>query len=593
MHCPEDEDYIYLGGVFRNFTRYTNTSLAADQPYNLSFYDFASSYSGDKLNSKELQGTVTLWETHVADPYHDVNYEPTVVNNFVKLNVNTFEIEPVMVNSISKQDQPGVLNVNETSSDSPAVVRTIFCSSDNGTTCETMYIGGLFTHVYGTKVRTHAQQTRVQPRPPPQSLTPLSSQASGLAKLTRSGGETTVEEVLDVRDTGIIMDVSTYADWYDSPLVVVGMFGPEDSDDKKGTLEVTQPGVAIEASVQYIYAGGRVKCVISTDMMSMDQCRRPNAPENCCEKIVGPAHAVEHVAHDEVVVGGSFSVSGTMKFDPAGDAPEGGVPSQGGGGTPPGGGGSTPSSSSDGEMTSSSEAGYQNFQRLFVPRLTASSRIDNKHAEEMREKGKLTGGPNGEVMDIKCIKKEDEFDKLTNTTGWRCTELLVSGRFDSWEAFFWNETTMVAELNETGTVPCNQGVAKLHYDPDTTLYTPVHFTSQNTSIVISREEYNAKSGKDYFDYSTTSENPEDEEDYPSVNVVYLSKKGSIYGGGEFARFNNIFELNNSHFTPLGNLAESTFGENTEFYDCNGLLANETNRQAMWGGDTSGTDFCCR
>ena len=108
-----------------------------------------------------------------------------------------------MVNETSKQEEPGVLNVNETSSATPAVVRTILCTSNNGTTCDDMIIGGLFTHVYGTK-------------------------ANGLAKLTRVGGETTVEELLDVRDSGIIMSVSHYSMREHSPLVVAGMFGPED-----------------------------------------------------------------------------------------------------------------------------------------------------------------------------------------------------------------------------------------------------------------------------------------------------------------------------------------------------------------------------
>ena len=386
------------------------------------------------------------------DPYRKIIKTAQNVNNFVKLNVNTWNFEEVKETEASIDVDgkqlilPGIVNVNETSAETPSVVRTILCASAQGATCDTMYLGGLFTHVYGTK-------------------------AGGLAKIQKDPGNNsrTVTEILDTQDSGIIMGVSQYN--AAGPLAVAGIFGPSQKD----ALEEDEPNVALDKSVQIVYPDGHVKCFISTDMLSMDQCRRKNAPENCCEKVVGPGHVIAHVASDEIVVGGSFSVSGTMKFEPANEPPAGGVPSENprGGTNPGGGGGGTPPSSDDEELKSSNEPGYQNFQRLFVPRLTSAGRIDDDHAEEVRKKGKLTGGPNGEVMDIKCITKEDEYNNLTATTGWRCTELLVSGRFDTWEAFFWNDTTMAAEVNETATVSCHQGMAKLSYNNETTLYTPV------------------------------------------------------------------------------------------------------------------------
>ncbi|GMH61060.1 hypothetical protein TL16_g03182 [Triparma laevis f. inornata] len=577
MHCPEDEDYIYLGGVFENITKYTQNTTTK---YDKDVYTRASSYNGDKLKGRIRPSRGNIFDKVTSgfrlvqgikvydDPFKDIDYVPQNVNNFVKLNTNTWLFEEVRETPEDKKINvdgeqkllPGIVNVNETSSDTPSVVRTILCPSNHGKTCDTMYLGGLFTHVYGTK-------------------------AGGLAKIQKVGDERVVTEILDTKDTGIIMDVSQYDG--EGALAVAGIFGPSDKD----ALEEDEPGVALDQSVQIVYSDGMVKCFISTDMLSMDQCRRKNAPENCCEKVMGPGHVVEHVAQDEVVVGGSFSVSGTMKFEPANEPPAGGVPSSNPGTPGEGGGAPDDVDSGDDELKSSNEPGYQNFQRLFIPRLSAQKRIDDDHAEEVREKGKLTGGPNGEVMDIKCTKKEDEYNNLTASFNWRCTELLVSGRFDTWEAFFWNDTTMAAEVNETGTIKCNQGIAKLYYNNETSLYVPVRVHDTDESIEIPQSAYPD------FNYSDPLVDKEEEtDDYPSVNVIHKSNKGAIYGGGEFAKFNNLFSLTQDTFTALINPGDSSdttpaFAEGDIYYECNKRAANATNRRAQM--TSQGADFCCK
>jgi hypothetical protein len=162
------------------------------------------------------------------------------------------------------------------------------------------------------------------------------------------------------------------------------------------------------------------------------------------------------------------------------------------------------------------------------------------------------------------------------------TSLAAHHRFDSWEAFFWNDTTMAAELNETATVPCMQGIAKLHYDSVTTLYTPVRIHASDESLEIPKFHD--------FDYSTVDEE-EETDDYPSVNVALLSSTGSIYGGGEFAKFNNLFKMTFDTFSPLFTPSSEAFSPGDKFYDCNQRAANATNRR---GQNTSfGADFCCR
>jgi len=57
---------------------------------------------------------------------------------------------PLVSNSSANPLSIGVTNYNSTD-ESPGLVRTISCTSDNATTCTTMIIGGSFTNVFGKK----------------------------------------------------------------------------------------------------------------------------------------------------------------------------------------------------------------------------------------------------------------------------------------------------------------------------------------------------------------------------------------------------------------------------------------------------------
>ena len=98
-----------------------------------------------------------------------------------------------------------------------------------------------------------------------------------------------------------------------------------------------------------------------------------------------------------------------------------------------------------------------------------------------------------------------------------------------------------------------------------------------------------------FNFSLVDEE-EETDDYPSVNVAYMSNKGKIYGGGEFAKFNNMYSLTYDTFTALigapgADSAPATFSEGDDFYECNKRAANATNRRAQL--TSQGADFCCK
>lgn len=77
-----------------------------------------------------------------------------------------------------------------------------------------------------------------------------------------------------------------------------------------------------------------------------------------------------------------------------------------------------------------------------------------------------------------------------------------------------------------------------------------------------------------FNYSDPLVDKEEEtDDYPSVNVIHKSNKGAIYGGGEFAKFNNLFSLTQDTFTALINPGDSSvttpaFAKGDIYYECN-------------------------
>ena len=64
-----------------------------------------------------------------------------------------------------------------------------------------------------------------------------------------------------------------------------------------------------------------------------------------------------------------------------------------------------------------SETGYQNFQRFFVPRLLNNGKVSKRHANEIKDKAKMTGGPNGEVMSVKCLNTTDNATHMIEPYG--------------------------------------------------------------------------------------------------------------------------------------------------------------------------------
>ena len=109
------------------------------------------------------------------------------------------------------------------------------------------------------------------------------------------------------------------------------------------------------------------------------------------------------------------------------------------------------------------------------------------------------------------------------TRSWRCTEVLVAGRFNSWEAYYMNETTMQTVLNETATFPCKQGIARLVYDWEHEKYLPSPVSSNHS-------------------FPDIALNRTDSDVLTSVNYATRAPDGQIYAGGEFAKFNNIYKM---------------------------------------------------
>ena len=162
-----------------------------------------------------------------------------------------------------------------------------------------MFLGGSFTNVFGKK-------------------------AGGLVKLTFSSPSTSssephpplssFQEIMDVSDSGVAMSVATNPSVPTSPIVVGGIFGPGDSKSGKSvatsssdsTDDVPYPAKIVYPATPYSPAQS-TRCIISTDMMSVNACLMPSTPSACCEGIHGAAHAVLQVSHDEVLVGGGES----------------------------------------------------------------------------------------------------------------------------------------------------------------------------------------------------------------------------------------------------------------------------------------------
>ena len=113
LACPEDEDYVYLGGSFSH----VSNLVKSDGEVAMFFTD------GDETKTEVLEA-----------------------NNIVRFNVNTFKFSPLhsTINPALKSFK-GIRNFGTNNT----LVRTISCTANSGASCSTMYVGGVFTHVFG------------------------------------------------------------------------------------------------------------------------------------------------------------------------------------------------------------------------------------------------------------------------------------------------------------------------------------------------------------------------------------------------------------------------------------------------------------
>jgi len=376
---------------------------------------------------------------------------------------------------------------------------------------------------------------------------------------------------MDLSDSGAIITVASNPSVPSSPIIVGGIFGPKESKGNTASTDETDSSDDAPYPAKLVYPvtpnlpTPKTKCIISTDMMSVNACLKQNTPSACCEGIYGAAHAVLQVSHDEFLMGGSFAASVSMKFEAEAEPP------------PTPGGGTPPDSSEQEAVQPKSETGYQNFQRFFVPRLKPNGAVSKQHANEIKDMKKMTGGPNGEVMSVVCLDSTDNVthkvepygeDDIVNS--WRCTDVIVAGRFDSWESYYMNETTMMTILNETATFNCKQGIARLTYDFDHKEYKPYPLTHDSfPDIALNRTNVQILT---------------------SVNYAIQSEDGTaLYAGGEFAKFNNLYKMTGTSISPIPAGDSSTPAPDDPFYKCmNVHEKNQTGEEVFVGAN-----FCCR
>jgi len=254
LACPEDEDYIYLGGSFSHVT-----NNYEEDSGNLAHY-----YKNGDHSKREV----------------------IEVNNIARFNVNTREFSSI-VSSVDPalSSFVGIRNFAANNT----LVRRIECTGNKtagvGRSCSTMYVGGIFTHAFGMEVKGYGILQRQVP-------SDMNSYAAvELSDIAMNSGITLT--TLEI-DPPAALSRSVYG----------GFFSPVSDDDSLLPL-------AVWLSVN----GAGSRCIVGQDMLASPTCWGPAPPQYCCEPIWGEVAATLKVSDDEILLGGSFEKGGILNGD--------------------------------------------------------------------------------------------------------------------------------------------------------------------------------------------------------------------------------------------------------------------------------------
>eukprot|EP00520_Triparma_pacifica_P017657 CAMPEP_0118644358 /NCGR_PEP_ID=MMETSP0785-20121206/6903_1 /TAXON_ID=91992 /ORGANISM="Bolidomonas pacifica, Strain CCMP 1866" /LENGTH=1398 /DNA_ID=CAMNT_0006536125 /DNA_START=280 /DNA_END=4473 /DNA_ORIENTATION=+ len=487
MVCEENDDMIYLAGMFKNVTnQWTEADL-------------------EEFRKKEMED----------DDYVRPDNPELIVNNIVKFNTTSKKFHTLA----SDSGAVGVINSGQ-----QALLRTIECVGKGLYKCDEMYLGGFFSSVFGTPV-------------------------AGLAKVTWLSNSTHQQYSLESVETVSSISsgiVTTVTQLTPDLLFYGGIFGPED-----GTGEGVKAPIVLKHSVTGTH------CPINVKMQHLVQCQGKKPPFLCCDNFYGAVFDSIKVGPTEFLVGGDFSNPLELEnYNPVVPIPDG-FP----GGTP-----DTPENPFDVSrrlVDSEPELGlgYQHLVLLPIPTYNEDGSL-----KEQNVTTRWVGGPSGPVIDVSCREWNDD--------GSRCTDILVSGEFQSWIEF---EIGADLDVTEKIVLYCPERMVSLKWieDGDFPYYEP-----QNVIDVSSLNDDSRDFLENFHD---------DLEGKVSATLAY---NDTVLAGGSFKWSNNLYVFKdasvNATIDSLPAIAESP-QEGDMFYNCMKNAANAGLGRMHYDG----ASFCCR
>jgi len=295
-----------------------------------------------------------------------------------------------------------------------------------------------------------------------------------------------------------------------------------------------------------------VNCVINSFMGQLEQCQSPHPPMSCCESALGTIYSSLKIAEDEFVVGGEFfntlGLEVGTEIDPTTLKP-----------------------------TASLNVGYQNLAVLSLATYAQSGHVVTPPSDLSNSTRDLVGGPDGSVLSLSCGEWE----------AGRCVEIIAGGSFGSWEKFDVDEDLAITKTREFWTP---QGLFKLVWDKDSERYAPAQLVPEEQAAEVGNI------------FNSQSETPH------SVNTVFKdANSSSIFVGGNFPRFNNMFKFVDGgakagfHSLPApggpnddgtglnAKSYELIHSEESEFAGCTQYNVDRFNAESAF----TGAGFCCR
>ena len=260
MACPEDSDYIYLGGFFRNVS-------------NSKFDQSAENYDARKVEENDEIDYLMKLERNL-----DIT-----VNNIALFNTVTRQFEPMRLNRSSTFDNTEWDKLKEnskhndtgfshSSGNEMAIVQTIECASNGGKSCEIMFVGGHFNDAMGVKANSIVMINQTNP--------------SNIVVSPLKGSPTFNDEDDSNGVEGVVMSVSAINE---TSVVFGGIYSSAGGGDGKAPymFNTFSPNTGIS-------------CVINEFMGDLTQCQTLPPPPICCEGAIGTIYSTLKISDDEV-----------------------------------------------------------------------------------------------------------------------------------------------------------------------------------------------------------------------------------------------------------------------------------------------------